>query len=641
MIDNLYSQLAWLPAPPLDFATRCRSLESAADPAAAARSLAMHALDQNQLVRLGKTIARLPAGSHCLSSFEKVRIGLISNGTLDLIVPALVATAARYGIALECVPAAYGQTMREALDPDGQINTARADAVLVAVDYRGLPVQFQVGDCAAEATTIKNALTWLDAIREGFHRNSNCTVILQTIAPPPETLFGSYDCVVAGTPRRLIANLNQAIAARVADTSDMLLDVAHLAETIGLGNWHSSALWNLAKLPFDEAFTGIYAEHALRLLVASRGRSRKCLVLDLDNTVWGGVIGDDGLEGIKTAQGDATGEAHRAVQELALNLRKRGIVLAVSSKNTDEVARGPFRSHPEMLLREEHFAVFQANWNDKATNIRAIATELGLGLDSLVFLDDNPVERALVREILPQVAVPELPDDPALYARTLTAAGYFEAVAFSSEDRTRAEMYQANARRVTLQGETTDLAAYLASLEMQITFAPFDRAGRSRIAQLINKSNQFNLTTRRYSEAEIQAAEEDASVFTLQVRLEDKFGDNGMISVIICRPHAPQVWEIDVWLMSCRVLGRQVELAILDEIVRHARERRIRTVIGTYVPTARNSLVKDHYARLGFMPHEQRADGTTRWSFATTTETTAPVMVVKRANFHRSSVAIE
>ena len=223
----------------------------------------------------------------------------------------------------------------------------------------------------------------------------------------------------------------------------------------------------------------LYAEHVARIVAAMRGKSRRCLITDLDNTLWGGVVGDDGVEGIQLAQGDATGEAYLDVQRYLLALRQRGIVLAVSSKNNDEIARLPFRKHPEMLLREDHIAVFQANWNDKATNIKAIAEELSLGLDAMVLLDDNPVERGLVRELLPQVAVPELPDDPALYVRPLSAAGYFEAVAFSDEDQKRADFYQDNARRVALQNQFADLEDYLASLEMVIAFQPFDETGRA------------------------------------------------------------------------------------------------------------------------------------------------------------------
>ena len=247
----------------------------------------------------------------------------------------------------------------------------------------------------------------------------------------------------------------------------------------------------------------LYADHVARRVAAIRGKSRKVLVLDLDNTVWGGVIGDDGLEGIKIAQGDAHGEAHLAVQRLALDLRQRGIVLAVSSKNTDEVARAPFEKHPEMLLKLDHIAVFQANWNDKATNIQAIAEELSLGLDAMVFLDDNPVERGLVRKLLPQVAVPELPDEPSSTRERSRRPATLRPSPLPAEDLKRAGFYQDNARRANLQKQVGGVDAYLASLDMTITFQPFDATGRARIVQLINKSNQYNLTTRRYTDPEI------------------------------------------------------------------------------------------------------------------------------------------
>ena len=338
-------------------------------------------------------------------------------------------------------------------------------------------------------------------------------------------------------------------------------------------------------------------------------------MLDLDNTLWGGVIGDDGLKGIQIAQGDPLGEAYLDFQRYALSLRQRGVVLAVSSKNEDATARLPFREHAEMILREEHFALFQANWSDKATNLEAIATELSLGIDSLVLADDNPFKRELVRRKLPQVAVPEMPADPSLYARTLSAAGYFEAAAFSEEDLRRASYYDGNARRAALRKEAGDISAYLASLEMEITFQPFDETGRARITQLINKSNQFNLTTRRYTEAEVARIEADGNCFTRQIRLADKLGDNGMISVIICRT-VGDAWEIDTWLMSCRVLGRCVEQMVLRELMGRASERNIRTLIGFYLPTDRNKIVEQHYAKLGFTLEDRGPDGSTRWRLA-------------------------
>jgi FkbH-like protein len=308
-------------------------------------------------------------------------------------------------------------------------------------------------------------------------------------------------------------------------------------------------------------------------------------------------------------------------------LRGRGIVLAVSSKNQDENARLPFQKHPEMLLRENHIAVFQANWSDKASNIRAIAEELSLGLESMVFLDDNPAERGLVRELLPEVAVPELPPDPALYARTLLASGYFESIVFSSEDRERASFYQDNARRLALQRDAGDVDAYLRSLQMQIEFSAFNPIGRSRIAQLINKSNQFNLTTHRYTEHDVAQMERDPKYFTLQARLSDTFGDNGMISVIICRRNR-DFWEIDSWLMSCRVLGRGVEQAVLNQLVNAARSDNATRLLGTYIPTERNRLVEDHYSKLGFDLIETRTDGSTIWALPLSTYIPAELAMV-------------
>jgi FkbH-like protein len=252
-----------------------------------------------------------------------------------------------------------------------------------------------------------------------------------------------------------------------------------------------------------------------------------------------------------------------------------------------------------MLLREDHIAVFQANWSDKASNIKAIAQTLSLGLESMVFLDDNPAERMQVRKELPEIAVPELPKDPALYARTLIAAGYFEAITFSEEDRKRASFYQDNAKRAQILNQSSDMDSYLKSLEMKITFTSFDATGSSRISQLISKSNQFNLTTKRYSELDLKGLEEDPAYFTRQIRLKDILGDNGMISVIICKKDS-SVWEIDTWLMSCRVLGRRVEEAALLDITNHAKEAGAVKLIGIYSPTARNIIVKDHYLKLGF-----------------------------------------
>ncbi len=638
-MSSLYAELLWLPRAPQDFSERVKALGGSSGPLGREiQALAQHGLDMNQLTRLSKAVSKAVANGASLDPLVPFRLAVLSNSTIDLVVPALIASAARHGIALEVIQPSYDQVAQEALTPDSKVNSSKPDAVLFALDYRALPLKLSLNDPESASATVQGTIGYLQALRNGIKTGSNAVCIFQTFAPPVETLFGSLDRALPGTLRNIIDAINLELAGFVPASGDVLLDVASLAETVGLANWHNPQLWNMAKFSFSDDFLPLYADHVARTIAAMRGKSRKALILDLDNTVWGGVIGDDGLEGIKIAQGDATGEAHLAVQRLALDLRQRGVVLAVSSKNTDEVARTPFEQHPEMLLKLDHIAVFQANWNDKATNIQAIAEELSLGLDAMVFLDDNPVERGLVRQLVPQVAVPELPEDPAGYARTLAAAGYFEAVAFAAEDLKRAGYYQDNARRASLQKQVGGVDTYLASLDMTITFQPFDATGRARIVQLINKSNQYNLTTRRYTDPEVLAAEEDPEVFTLQVRLADVFGDNGMISVIICRPACEGVWDIDTWLMSCRVLGRKVEHMVLREILEHARAAGIHTITGTYRPTDRNKLVVDHYSKLGFSQMSGNDSGNdsgddsglTRWEIpvAGTEPESSPMKVV-------------
>jgi FkbH-like protein len=631
---DLYAHLTWLPKPPADFRERCRNVVRSNDAAGNALArLAGYALDENQLRQLARAIREASAAGRTLEPLSPFKLAVVGNGTLDYLVPLLVGSAARHGIALECMAADFGQTAQEAFDPDSSINRWQPDAVLLALDYRGLPFRADPRDEGVSLRSVDAALGFLGSLRDGFGAHGKALSIVQTLPPPPETLFGGFDRCVPGTPRALVDAFNAALVQSVRGSQDVLFDVAGLAETVGLGDWHSPKQWNLGKLAFDSKYLPLYAEHCARLVGALRGKSRRCLILDLDNTVWGGIIGDDGIEGIVLGQGNATGEAYLEVQRTALALRDRGVVLAVSSKNDDATARLPFRGHTEMLLQEDHIAVFQANWDDKATNIAAIASALSLGTDAMVFLDDNPVERGLIRKSLPEVAVPELPPDPAYYARTLSAAGYFEGIAFSTEDAARGDAYQANARRVELRERVGDLEGYLASLEMQIDFRPFDAPGRARIAQLVNKSNQFNLTTRRYNEAEIAAIASDPACFTLQVRLVDTFGDNGMIGVNVCREISAAEWEIDTWLMSCRVLGRRVEQMVLREILQHARGRGVERVIGVYRPTDRNGMVREHYDKLGFRLVDESESGERRYEISTGADVPAAPMSVVRSGF--------
>lgn len=590
--------LPWLPRPPSDFRARARAV-TAAD-GAEIRHLAGHALDINQLNTLAKAISRVLSEHGSITGLTRFRLALLGNGTTSMLAPALIASAARHGFALEVIEAPYDQSMQAAMDTESEINRASPDLALLAFDQRLLRVPDNMADAAAAATAVNTAWEHIEAIRSAMSVISGTPCILQTLPSPAAGTFGSFDTRLPGSPRALAAAFNRQLSAGLDNSGDVLFDTAELAAAVGLENWHDQTQWHLAKLSFSQIAVPLYAEHVTRLIAALKGKSRKCLVLDLDNTLWGGVIGDDGLEGIALGQGDPIGEAFVEIQQMALRLRNHGVVLAVSSKNEEEAARLPFRDHPDMVIQEADIAVFQANWTDKASNLESIASALDIGLDALVLLDDNPAERAQVRQALPAVAVPELPDNPALFVRTLLAAGYFETVALSNEDLLRADDYTARAKRIELKGTKRDLGDYLASLEMEITFAGFDGNSRARVEQLINKSNQFNLTTRRYTRNEISEMELDPTVFSLQVRLRDRFGDNGMICVVICRDSGIE-WEIDTWLMSCRVLGRGVEQAVLSEIVREAISAKKTALIGRFIPSGRNDLVKDHYEKLGFI----------------------------------------
>lgn len=601
-MNKVFENLSWLPKADDDWTTQLNMAQSLKK----LSELSNFSLDDMQLKRLYRKYNQLKLNQLDIEPLIPISIGIISNSTYSLILPALVATGLRYGFIFNIIESGYGQIAQEAFTTDSIFSGKKLNAILLAIDYRGLPFIPSPGDITKSKKDVDEYLSLTKSIIEGLRKKTGAEVVIQTIAPPAENIFGSYEGIVPGTLSWMISRLNHKMGSLMGDGA-YILDVCGLAARIGLEDWHDPKLWNLAKLPFSQKYTPIYSEFFCRILASRYGKSRRCLILDLDNTLWGGIIGDDGVEGILIGNGDPIAEAHLSVQATALELRGRGVALAISSKNEDITARQPFKTHPDMLLREMHIAVFQANWSDKASNIKAIAQTLSLGLGSMVFLDDNPAERMQVRRELPEVAVPELPNDPALYTRTLLAAGYFEATAFSEEDKKRADFYKGNAERTELLSRSSDMDAYLHSLKMVISFKSFDKVGRARIAQLINKSNQFNLTSKRYSELEISSLEEDEKYFTRQIRLKDVLGDNGMISVVICKKNGT-VWEIDTWLMSCRVLGRCVEIAVLQDVVSNAIEQGAKELIGFYIPTERNVIVKDHYKKLGFNKASEEAN---------------------------------
>ena len=606
-------QLAWLPEA-AEFTQRIKALEAAATVAwADLIALANLRLDFLKTERLDRLIQRHygaepPPGLPT----RPVRLAILgSSTTVHLPAPIRVACARR-NIWLAAFEGEYGQYRHELADAGSELHRFRPDVVLLAFDARHVAAGL---DAAADAGTADGALEEALARMEQcwqLARELGASVIQQAVLPTLPGLMGNNEQRLPGSPLRLVARLNAALRPRADAAGVHLLALDDAAARDGILEWHDPVLWHRAKQEVTPVAAPVYGDLVGRLVAALQGRSSKCLVLDLDNTLWGGVIGDDGVEGISIGQGSALGEAFLSVQEHARALAKRGVILAVCSKNDEANALAAFETHPEMVLRRGDISAFVANWDDKATNLRRIARELNIGIDSLVFLDDNPFERNLIRSELPEVAVPEVPDDdPALMAQVLADAGYFEALSITDEDRERTRQYQANAKRSALEGSTTDLPSYLRSLEMRLVWRRFDRVGLGRIVQLINKTNQFNLTTRRYTEEQVVAVMADPHAFGLQLRLTDRFGDNGIIGIVIGRVDAKSRCHVDTWLMSCRVLGRGVEAATLALIVEQARALGATTMLGEYVPSAKNGMVAEHYARLGFGGHETLPHGGT------------------------------
>jgi len=592
----------WLIETPKNFRDINRSLTACTDGLAAQiKALANTRLDINQLTTLSTTINRLNVEHANLSPLAPFTLGVVGQSTTNLFCAALPAAAARRGVNLKIVESEYNQLVHEALNPESAMVADDIDAILLCLDHRALPMEADV----------EASIEFIESVRAGFSRGCKTPIIYGTLVNPPCSLLGSFDRLYVGS----LANKIRAFNAHLVDMSerygDYILDVESVAAAIGTHGWYDPAQWNLYKLPFSSRMVPHYVDAVARLIGAIRGLSKKCLVLDLDNTLWGGVIGDDGLEGIRVGQGDATGEAHLNVQQMAIELRQRGIILAVCSKNDADNARLPFRKHPDMLLKEEHIAVFVANWTDKPTNLENIATTLNIGVDALVFVDDNPAERALVRQTLPDVSVPELPADPSLYATTVLNGGYFDAVSFSEDDVRRADQYRENANRAKQANSARNMEDFLASLKMTLEVGSFEKIHIPRVTHLINKTNQFNLTSQRYVQTEVENLSNDSQVITIQARLVDRFGDNGLIAVLIARI-VNDICDIDTFLMSCRVLGRRVEEALFTCLVTSASKHGAQLLRGRYIPTEKNAMVADLYDKLGF-EQVSDTDGVTEW----------------------------
>lgn len=571
-------------------------------------------LPQDEFV-IQSRAARLLAGVDVGAlQLQPLRVALIAGTTMDHFAGVLRYWLATVGFAAEIYIAPFDMTVQAVLDPSSPLYAFKPDIVWLFSTYRDVRLTIPAG--AEESVVTESVASAVDQAASLWHTllgRHPCVVLQNNADVPAFDAFGNLSGAMPWGNRTVLRRYNIELA-RNAPPGVVLVDFDHLAALYGKARWIDARYWFHSKHAFSLDATGLVAAHGARVIAAARGLSKKCLVLDLDNTLWGGVIGDDGLDGIRLGN-KADGEAFVAFQAYLKLLKEHGVILAVCSKNEMENAKEPFERHPDMQLRLGDITVFRANWNNKADNIREIATTLNIGIDSLVFVDDNPAERALVRQFLPQVAVPELPEDPAGYIAAIASAGFFEASSFSSEDLKRARYYKENAQRTELQNSFKDVESYLASLDMVAETGPLDAFYLPRMAQLINKSNQFHLTGSRTSEADLAAMAARADTEVRYFKLRDRFGDNGLISVIVLHLEG-EALRIATWVMSCRVLARSMEEFIANEIVDIARVRGAARVVGNYVPTAKNKLVANLYARLGFLMTDDRA-GTTEWVWTT------------------------
>jgi len=596
----------WLPEEP-DWAMRLEQARKL-EPVAALKvfaQLAKSRIDFIQTTRLDRAVQQVAKYPEAFASMTgSIRLAVLGSCTLTHLIAGIRLGALRRGIWIDIYEGPYGMYRQELQDPSSGLHAFKPDVLLLSLDAHHL-----VG---TEGASVEHALSDISDCWKLAKQTLGCTIIQQTILPVFRPILGNNEHRYLQSPLTMVTKLNESLRTLADEKGTHVLAVDTVAARDGITEWHDEALWHRSKQEIHPRVLHVYGDEVGRLLAAIRGRSYKCLVLDLDNTLWGGVIGDDGLAGIAIGQGSAGGEAHLAFQRYALELSRRGILLAVCSKNDEANALEVFDRHPEMLLRRKHISCFVANWEDKASNLRQIARRLNIGTDSLVFADDNPFERNLVRQELPEVAVPELPEDPAGFAACIAAAGYFEALSITNEDQERVNQYRANAEREQLRESTTDMAGYLQSLHMELHCGPFDPIGLQRVVQLINKTNQFNLRTRRYTDTEVQAVMADPVALHLQFRLQDRFGDNGVIAIVIGKLETERKLVIDTWLMSCRVLGRQVEAATLNVVAKRAIAMGATALIGSFRPTPKNEMVRDHYPKLGFDQLEQQ-DGETRW----------------------------
>ncbi len=537
-------------------------------------------------------------------SSDAVRLALVGDTATQFLATALRGEAISRGYDLNLFEAEYNQVERQFLDPSSELYAFDAEYIVLFQSTHKLGEYHSMLTDKEQMHVADNRLDFVASICQN-PQLSGKKIICMNYPEIEDTVFGSYANQVESSFTYQIRKLNYGLMQLACQHANLFIcDVAGVQNKIGRDQMFASNVYVSTEMVLSVDALPYVASRTMDIVSALRGQFKKCLILDLDNTVWGGVIGDDGLEGIQLGHGLGIGKAFTEFQMWVKKLKQRGIIICVASKNNEETAKEPFEKHPDMILKLEDIAVFMANWETKVDNIRAIQQILNIGFDSMVFLDDNPFERNMVRENIPGITVPELPEDPGEYLEFLYGENLFETVSYSGLDKDRTKQYQVEAQRVSLQKTFANEADFLKSLNMVSVVSGFTKFNTPRVAQLSQRSNQFNLRTVRYTEADIEVLAADKDVIDLSFTLEDKFGDNGLISVVIMKKQDEETLFVDTWFMSCRVLKRGMENFTLNTMVDQAKLRGFKRIIGEYLPTPKNKMVELHYPNLGFTKME-------------------------------------
>lgn len=529
------------------------------------------------------------------------RMALVGDTATQFLAIALRGEAISRGYDLDLFEAEYNQVERQFLDPTSELYSFDAQYIVLFQSTHKLGEYHSQLSETEQIQLADNRLAFIASVCDNPQLDGK-KIICMNYSEIEDTVFGSYANQVESSLTWQVRKLNYGLMQLARNHANLFVcDLAGLQNKIGRDRMFASNVYVSTEMVLSVDALPYVASRTIDIVSALRGQFKKCLILDLDNTVWGGVIGDDGLEGIQLGHGLGIGKAFTEFQMWVKKLKQRGIIICVASKNDEKTAKEPFEKHPDMVLKLDDIAVFMANWETKVDNIRAIQQILNIGFDSMVFLDDNPFERNMVRENIPGITVPELPEDPGEYLEFLYGENLFETVSYSGLDKDRTKQYQVEAQRVSLQKTFANEADFLKSLHMVSEVSGFTKFNTPRVAQLSQRSNQFNLRTIRYTEGDIETMAADKDTIDLSFTLEDKFGDNGLIAVVIMKRQDSETLFVDTWFMSCRVLKRGMENFMLNTMVECAKEKGYKRIIGEYLPTPKNKMVEQHYPNLGFV----------------------------------------